>query len=183
MPSSEEKGGGRRGNQGSPITLLIGSSQIERWDFCKKHASCINVGKSGITTKQLLQKSYLSSLPHPPIRTILVYCGSNDIMKGRKENHAIYQQIITNMDAFLSKMLEKYPMAHIQLISIIQTPRLSLNPDRLRLMKSVNATWQRQYRAHDRIRFVHVNPYLSDPKCFLEDGIHLSDFGYRKLPF
>ena len=142
---------------------------------------CINAGKGGLTTKQLLKTPYLVTLPNEPIQTILVYCGSNDILKGRKDIHTIYQNVVTNMDVFLSKMLEMYPMAHIRLISVIQTPRLSLHPDRVKLMKSVNATWQRKYRTHHHIRFVNINPYLSDPKCFLDDGIHLSDFGYSKI--
>ena len=169
------------GALGTRPILLIGSSQIERWNLCKTWTHCINAGVGGMKTSELFRTSFLKSLPEPPIRDIVFYCGSVDIMRSRKSNHKIYQTIITNVNRFLNMMLEKYPEATIKLIGIIQTPRLSLDKDRVRLMNSVNATWQRQYRAHARVVFVNVNPRLTNPKCFMEDGVHLSEYGYMHL--
>jgi lysophospholipase L1-like esterase len=63
-------------------TLFLGSSIIERWDTDIPINNYVNLGISGLTTNELMEYySILSKYKCTKIEKIIIYIGSNDIVK------------------------------------------------------------------------------------------------------
>jgi lysophospholipase L1-like esterase len=161
--------------------LFIGSSIIKQWKTDYFFPNSINLGESGLTSDQLLEKIELKSELFKNItkkyRNIVLYIGGNDIINTNNTCQEIYNNITK-----IIFLLQKYHNINkIIVISILKSP------DRTKLQnKKIDfINWKikefTQMSNQNNILFYNPNYELSYTDNYLPDKIHLSEKGYYIL--
>ncbi|NQV42027.1 MAG: hypothetical protein HQ506_06700 [Candidatus Marinimicrobia bacterium] len=158
--------------------LFVGSSSIRGWktlaaDF--PELSVINRGFGGSHMSDLI--FYLEDLvfPYRP-NAIVVYEGDNDIASGKTP-----ENILSDYNIFVSKVLERWPKIPIFFISI--KPSLA-RIDFLESMAQANALIKARTEENNTLYYIDVfTPMLGEdgtPRkdIFGHDGLHMNEVGY-----
>ena len=117
------------------------------------------------------------------IKQIVLYSGNNDIQ------NTPTSQFIPLYDALLTAIHQKFPQAKVIMLCV--TPRISGNPAYASQIAEVNALIMSKYgnpstsgypyvQAFDETPYFMVGGVL-DKTAIMDDGLHISDVGYRYL--
>jgi lysophospholipase L1-like esterase len=161
--------------------LFIGSSIIKQWKTAYFFPNSINLGKSGLTSNQLLELIELESELFKNItkkyRTIVLYIGGNDIINTNNTCQEIYNNIIE----FIFVLQEYYNINKIIIISILKSPdRTELQNKKIDIINWKIKEFS-QMSNQNNILFCNPNYELCSSNNYLSDKIHLSQKGYYIL--
>lgn len=156
-----------------PVDItLLGSSIFEFWGTPKWGDLLISNRAIRSTTSEYWLKHDFSDLPNT--EHILLYCGSNDLIFGNKP-----EQIIANLFNLISALSEQFPTTHIGFFSILKCPQKQAEKQ-LETIEQINQ--QMRLTSSERYRYFEFNDAIcNDPKCFVEDGLHLTAEAYIML--
>jgi hypothetical protein len=172
--------------------LLLGSSIIKHWKpfvpQTSMYLDVLNLGKSALTTKQMLETNYETKESFEP-QVIFFYCGGNDLKYlglGLEKTQNSVKEIIENIQQLLEKIQDKYSMALVVYLSILKCPgRHYFSPQIEQINESI---WNFSKKARSgkggasRIQFMDLNRVLRGSRDFFQDdGIRLNLDGYDKL--
>jgi len=105
------------------VNLFLGSSIIYQWDTCYYFSDYnnLNLGVEGLTIESINKSFYpkIDTVTSMKIKNIIVYIGSNDIVK----NNSKVENILSNIISFLFFLRETFPKSNIIYIAILKTPR------------------------------------------------------------
>ena len=158
--------------------LFIGSSSIRLWDTNRwfPELDIVNRGFGGSWIQDSIHHADKIVFPYAP-RTIVLYAGDNDVNGGLKAR-AVFGDYVK----FAQTVHERLPETEILFIAIKPSiSRWKLWPE----MKKANDLVAKRCQTQPRERFADIAPLLLGkdgkpaPKFFVEDGLHLSDTGYK----
>ena len=140
------------------MDLFIGSSQIAFWPL----------PKNAIVKRVHFSSELFGQLPintNKRIGRIVIYCGSNDILRGIDP--------IENILRFVDLLVETYPASEIIVLAILKSPRA------FKFHDVITRTNRRLKRGlPGKVPFLNLNRTLIYPKYYQEDGLHLNMDGY-----
>lgn len=140
------------------MDLFIGSSQIAFWPL----------PKNAIVKRVHFSSELFGQLPintNKRIGRIVIYCGSNDILRGIDP--------IENILRFVDLLVETYPASEIIVLAILKSPRAFKFHD---VITRANRRLKRGLPG--KVPFLNLNRTLIYPKYYQEDGLHLNMDGY-----
>ena len=149
-------------------TILLGSSIIERYPK-NLIPNSLNLGISGLTSDELIQKYYLLP-PSNQYQNIVLYIGSNDITHTQNT----VQQIYTNITEFILHYLPQNK--NIILIAILKSPKRTTS--QINKIIWINRKLREFSQKYPNIHFCNLNRELSSPSNYLPDKVHISEKGY-----
>jgi len=156
--------------------LFIGDSLIEFFDWQKRFPDkeILNLGLAGETVEGLFKRliSLIDKLPPPDV--ILIMTGTNNLGMEEYGFLGSYEKIILTFK-------KSFPEAKIVANSLLpmQLPWLSEQA-----VPRANIAL-REMSGKMAVSYLDVfNPFIcrmnrTDKTCFLEDGVHLTDYGYE----
>lgn len=156
--------------------LFIGDSLIEFFDWQKRFPDkeILNLGLAGETVEGLLKRliPLIDKLPPPDV--VLIMTGTNNLGMEEYGFFDPYEEIILTFK-------KSFPRATIAVNSLLpmQLPWLAEHA-----VPRIN-TALRELSEKMAVSYVDVfNPFIcrmnkTGKACFLEDGVHLTDFGYE----
>jgi len=158
--------------------VFIGSSSIRRWGLEKSFPGrgYVNRGFGGSAIADSTRYADRIVTPRKPSFVVL-YAGDNDIGQGGKA-----RQVLADYRAFVAKIHAALPETHIGFISIKPSLRRWHLIDTIR---EANALVRAETSMDPRLFFVDVDAPMvgSDgkprPELLVEDGLHMTDEGYR----
>ena len=153
--------------------LFIGDSLVayQDWQPILPDFNCHNFGVPGETVAGLL-----AGLPNIYSRVaaadyIMVMIGTNNLVMADYAIWGDYGEILDSLG-------EQYPQAEIAVVSLLPLQLPWLASDAVARMNVLLADLVRGYAGK------YLNLYQlffkNDQACFLDDGVHLSDFGYQQ---
>ena len=156
--------------------LFIGDSLIEFFDWETRFAGheVYNFGVAGETVEGLYSRlpGIIAKVPLPDF--IFVMSGINNLAM---EDRAF----IKPYGSLIERLKRAWPSAHIYIHSLLPVGTPFLSNDDVREMNSE----LRALAARERVGYADVHSLFLDEigtpnaSCLLEDGVHLSDEGYR----
>lgn len=156
------------------IILFVGSSIIEKWNTYVEFPESINLGIPGQTTKELITNNIEKIGNSKEIQNIVVYIGSNDIVKNTNPT-----EIIKNTIEILIKLQKSFPkIKRIIYVAIMKSP--SRTEIQKKKIDKVNIK-MREFSQNNEIIYCNVNRELSSLENYLTDQTHLSKIGYNVL--
>lgn len=155
-------------------TLFLGSSIIERWDI--PIDNYVNLGISGLTTNELMDYySILSKYKCTKIKKIIIYVGSNDIIKQNQPD-----KIVDNITQFFSFLLSIFPKTYIYYIAILKSPNRTKSQKII--INYVNDKIREKSKEKSITKYCNINRELSSDHYYLsDDKTHFSTLGYEKM--
>jgi lysophospholipase L1-like esterase len=159
--------------------LFVGSSSIRMWkleDFWPDQAT-INNGFGGSTLADSIHFFDRVIAPYQP-KAVILYAGDNDINKGLDA-----EETFEDFRTLSGRIRDKFPEAKILYLAIKPSrARWKIWPE----MEKANRLIAEHCSRSRNLVFVDTAaPMLEDTegppnkKWFVEDGLHLSDYGYR----
>lgn len=158
--------------------VFVGSSSIRRWDLEKwfPDLKLINRGFGG---SQIADSTHYSDRFIAPLqpKTVVIYAGDNDLNSGKTP-----ENVAADFGTFVAKVRWRTPAARVVFIGIKPSIR------RWHLIEDVrkaNALIQAACSLDERLIFIDTDAAMigedGQPKAelFVDDGLHLSDEGYR----
>lgn len=160
--------------------VFVGSSSIRLWDlqqyFPQMTPPPVNRGFGGSQLPDCLRHLDRLVLSRQP-GTVVLYCGDNDIAAGRSP-----RQVHEDFCEVARRLHDRTPRARLIYIAIKPSiARWSLAAP----MREANRLIQAECGKHPLLRYVDVwAPMLNQQggprqELFVQDGLHLSDAGYR----
>lgn len=160
--------------------LFVGSSSIRKWDLESSWPDepLINNGFGGSTLADSIHYFDRLFTPYTP-KAIIIYAGDNDIKKGL--NSAGVLRDFETLAALIKGVFPDVPVIYIAIKP--STARWELWPE----MKQANDLIAAHCDKDEQLFFADISaPMLKSnegapsAKWFVEDGLHLSPFGYRE---
>lgn len=156
--------------------LFVGSSSINRWKTADSFPDLvvINRGFGGSKMSDLLFH-YDSVVKKYNPKTIVLYCGTNDI----SANSSV-ESVIALYKNFFENVAKDLPSTKIIVIANIYAPRRKDNWDNLKKLNQFLLDYK-------GIKIFDPNPLFVDkdgnpiPNMYVEDKLHLSPLGYKTL--
>lgn len=152
--------------------VMIGSSIFEFWG--KPNWGEVKVANHAVrsTASQYWLDYDLNTLPLS--KSIIVYCGSNDLVFGVPTD-----AIIDNIKALLNKLKKQYPQANIGYFSILKCPQKSV-AGQLNTIDQINLNIKEFCSSN--IQYIEFNEFIeNDPRWYIEDGLHITAQAYAKI--
>lgn len=158
--------------------LFVGSSSIRFWDLDQHFSDLtpLNRGFGGSEVADAVHFADRIVLPYQP-RMIVMYAGDNDIAGGKTPC-----EVHHDFEHFVDLVHDKLPETKIVYVAIKPSiARWKL----VHRMRAANALILATCLENDRLEFVDIDtPMIGDngeprPELFINDGLHLSDEGYR----
>ncbi len=158
--------------------VFTGSSSVRRWDLQQSFPDLpvINRGFGGSELSHSISYVYRILTPLHP-RTIVLYAGDNDIGRGKSAD-----RVVDDFQQFTAVVREAMPQTRIVFIAI--KPSLS-RWNLIRPMRDANSRIQALTQADDLLDFADIDTPMMGPdakprpELFLDDGLHLTEEGYR----
>ncbi|MDF1851301.1 MAG: GDSL-type esterase/lipase family protein [Verrucomicrobiales bacterium] len=159
--------------------LFVGSSSIRMWDLEESWPGqpVVNNGFGGSTLADSIHFFDRIIAPYQP-KAVIIYAGDNDIKKGLSA-----EETLKDFETLSGKIRETFPGAQVLYIAIKPSQsRWEIWPE----MKKANDLIAQECAEEKKLTFVDIAaPMLKDAegapdaKWFVEDGLHLSKFGYQ----
>ncbi|MCG6158514.1 GDSL-type esterase/lipase family protein [Rubinisphaera margarita] len=158
--------------------VFVGSSSIRMWDTEKwfPEQNVINRGFGGSQTSDVLHFFDRVIKKYEP-RTIVFYCGDNDIAHGKTT-----KEVIADFRTLMKNIRQTVPGATVYYLPIKPSlKRWDMWDD----MNSVNLKVQKMAERHDDLVYVDTATVLlneqGEPRddVFAKDGLHLNETGYE----
>jgi lysophospholipase L1-like esterase len=157
--------------------LFVGSSSIRLWKL-EKHfpgLAAINRGFGGSRIADSVDYAHRIITPYRP-RQIVFYAGDNDVAEGLAS-----QQIFVDFQILVGRIRTVLPEVPIIFIAIKPSIARWTQFDQ---QSQTNAMVQEYCNRDPSLHFLDiVNPMLRQgkprPELFVQDGLHLSEEGYR----
>ena len=162
-------------------TLLVGSSIFRLWADAERDLAgfdAVNHGFGGARTWELLAHAGDLVADFRP-RTIVVYCGSNDINAGEGA-----EAIVARLAAFTRRMEAAIPGVHVVHVAVNRCPQ---KRDRWGVVDAANRGIRGLCEASPARWFVDVNEGLCDEtgepivRWYLDDGLHFRPEAYDEV--
>lgn len=158
--------------------LFIGSSSIRRWDLAKSFPDLdvLNRGFGGSQTEDAVHFFDRIVLPCCP-RIVVLYAGDNDLAQKKTP-----RQVANDVWAFRCKLCQALP--ETRLIYIAIKPSLK-RWNLIAQVRETNALIKCAFACDPRLSFLDIDASmlgadgLPRPELFVEDGLHLSEEGYK----
>lgn len=165
---------------GSPRPVVFyGSSSIRLWSTLAEdlgEPGIINLGFGGSTLTDCVRYFDRLVVPRKP-RSLLVYAGDNDLGMGHTEQDVVasFRKLIHKVDTQIGPI----PFAFLSIKPSLA--RWSLIDE----IRSVNATILEDLKSRPNSTYIDIFEAMLGPngrprpELYAEDGLHLSDAGYR----
>lgn len=162
-------------------TLLVGSSIFRLWSDAEADLArfaVVNHAFGGARTWELLAYMDALVLAFRP-RTVVVYCGSNDVNAGEPA-----ERIVLRLARFTERVEAALPGARVMHVSICRAPEKRA---RWAVVDAANAELRRYCAARPNRAFVDVNDGLFDASgeprtdLYLPDGLHFVREAYSEV--
>ena len=162
-------------------TVLVGSSIVRLWSDAEEDLDrfdVVNHGFGGSRTWELLEHAPSLVTPFRP-RTIVVYCGSNDVNDGEPAS-----RIVERLRRFTRRMEGEHPEVRIVHVSIARAPEKA---DRWHVVEEANRSIRSLCDESPNRHFVDVNEGLFDDQgeprldVYLDDRLHYTSDGYDEV--
>jgi lysophospholipase L1-like esterase len=158
--------------------VFAGSSTIRLWKLEKYFpgVAAVNVGFGGSEIADCTHFAPRLVLPHEP-RVVVLYAGDNDLAAGKTP-----ERVLADFKAFARVVHGKLPKTRVVFLSIKPSLRRWHLVEKV---KKANALVEGECKKDSRLRYVDVfTPMLGKDgkprrELFADDGLHLSDAGYR----
>lgn len=158
--------------------LFIGSSSIRRWDLAKSFPDLdvLNRGFGGSQTADAVHFFDRIVPPYRP-RIVVLYAGDNDLAQKKTP-----RQVADDVLAFRCRLCQTLPEARLIYISI--KPSLK-RWNLISQVREANALIKCAFACDPRASFLDIDAAmlgpdgLPRPELFVEDGLHLSEEGYK----
>ncbi len=160
--------------------LFVGSSSIRMWDLASSwpETATINNGFGGSTLADSIHYFDRLFAPYSP-SAIILYAGDNDVAKGLSA-----EGVAADFETLATRISSIFPETPILFLAIKPSEaRWKLWPE----MNRANELVAAQCAAIDDWYFADIaTPMLKDAeaapkaKWFVEDGLHLSEWGYAR---
>lgn len=158
--------------------LMLGSSSIKRLES-QEFLECgpwLNRGIGNSTISSLDHYLGWSRLIIDPAM-VMLYAGENDISFG-----ASTDEVFKNYKLLLQKLVDKFPTSDIHVIGIKPSPGSREHQGKF---NALNSLLEAHSNNMQRVIF-HANPHSGrgfDSSSFKDDGIHLTEQGYRLFTY
>jgi lysophospholipase L1-like esterase len=156
--------------------LFVGDSLIEFFDWETRFAGheVFNFGVAGETVEGLGRRlaTITSKVSSPDF--VFIMTGINNLAMDDRDFTIPYASVI-------ERLKHAYPSARIVIHSLLpaRTPFLA-NSEIRAMNKELSALAEREQIAYEDLYPLFLDAHGdADPLCLLEDGVHLSDEGYR----
>lgn len=157
--------------------LFMGSSSIVRWPIAKSFPDlpCTNRGFGGSTFPDQLK--YMDRIiPRQQPAVIVLYCGDNDLARGRTP-----EQVRNDYEQFVSRARQSVPDVKIVYIAIKPSGKRWAN--RANIVKANDLIQQAQAETGNEIYIDVWEPMLNadgtpNLELLVADQLHMSDAGY-----
>ena len=158
--------------------VFIGSSSIRKWDLDRwlPGKNAVNRGFGGSQIADSVRYADRILIPLKPRRVVL-YAGDNDINAGKTP-----AVVLADYKSFVAKVHAALPETKIAFIAI--KPSLK-RWELVSTMREANALVRQAAASDTRLDYIDIDgPMLGTdgrpkPELFVDDGLHLSDAGYR----
>lgn len=158
--------------------LFVGSSSIRGWDLLKYFPGLkmINRGFGGSHIADSVEFVSRIVIPYEP-EIVVLYAGDNDINAGKSP-----ERVFGDFKAFVKVVHDNLPETRIVFIAIKPSIRRWGLVGR---MRETNALISALIEKDNRLRYVDIDTPMLDidgkprAELFIDDGLHLSDAGYR----
>lgn len=158
--------------------MFLGSSSIRMWDLDKwfPELDAVNRGFGGSQIEDSLFFAERIVMPHKP-RAIVFYAGDNDIAAGKSP-----EKVFADYQTFVARIHKDLPETKIVYVAIKPSIR---RWNLVGSMREANRMIEEFSSKEELLEYVDVDsPMIGDDgrpreELFLQDGLHLSDEGYR----
>ena len=156
--------------------LFLGSSIIEQWNTNICFPNSINLGISGLTSNDLVNNYYNINFNKLNINTILLYIGSNDVVKCNSNPYVVINNIIQfiNILYLLNPFIDK-----IIYIAILKSPKRT--KQQLIKIDIINKKIREFSESLPNLFFYNFNRELHAENLYQQDKTHLLPIGYSIL--
>jgi len=161
------------------VNLFLGGSIISQWNtsYFLPEFQIINLGISKLTTDEVMKKysDILNKIKNKvDIKNIVLYLGSNDIRRDRKES-----EIINNINEFIHFLQKNIKNTKIIFIGILKSPGRTSNE--IKKIDHINKKMNNFMKDSNRLYFFNFNRQLASINNYQLDKTHLSKIGYSRL--
>jgi lysophospholipase L1-like esterase len=158
--------------------VFAGSSSIRLWTTLEHDFAGLPVLNRGFGGSQIREVTAFADrivIRYRP-RLIVFYCGSNDVMAGRR-----VPDVVDDFRAFVAKVRD--PLPQVRILYIANAP----NParwERKNAWLELNSRIKAYSESDSRLAYVDIWPEMLDaagrprPELFVEDQLHMSPRGY-----
>lgn len=159
--------------------IFAGSSSIRLWDLNKSFPDldAVNTGFGGSQIRDATHFAERVILKHEP-STIVLYSGDNDINAKRTP-----EQVLADFQAFAAKVHETLPECRVIFLAI--KPSLK-RWEQIETQREANRLMREVCEGDERLTFIDLEPIMLGedgkpiPELFADDGLHLSEAGYKR---
>ncbi len=163
--------------------LMVGSSIFFKWKSCAQDLAPLPVTNRAFGGSKTADQLLFFDQVVPSSRAALVvwYCGSNDVNAKKTP-----ESIVGRTKEWIGRTHAALPQARILLVSVIRAPQ-KRESGRLPQVDEVNKGLLQLAASIPDVAFADVNPVLENPageplaECYLEDKLHLTSDGYRRM--
>lgn len=158
--------------------LFVGSSSIRKWDLARwfPGLTTLNRGFGGSQIADVNRYAERIVLPYRP-KAIVFYSGDNDINAGKTP-----AEVESDLQQFVSSVHDSLPQTSVLVISI--KPSLKRR-EQVAQQQQANERFRTLCESDRRLTYIDIVPLMLGedgqprPDLFVDDGLHLSDAGYR----
>ena len=167
-PAERTDGSGATPGAAGPRVALVGDSQVAwgRWEELLGQP-VLNRGISGQTVADTLATLDAQLQGTDDVRTVVVWAGTNDVLRDVPP-----EQVHRDLDQLLTRVGELRAGADVLVLTL---PPLPARPAEV---EAVNARIT-EAAEHAGASIVDVLPALTGDGLLQDDGVHLTDAGYR----
>jgi lysophospholipase L1-like esterase len=161
------------------VVVFVGSSSIRRWETMAKdfpRVPVLNRGFGGSEASDVVRYAERAIIPPRPAR-IVFYAGDNDLARGKSP-----AQIAADVKQLWQLVSAKLPETRMAIISVKPSLARWALVDKTR---ETNALLRSFASSDPRLAYIDVfTPMIGPdgkpiPEHFVEDGLHMTDAGYR----
>ena len=163
--------------------LMVGSSIFRKWVSCAQDLAPLPVTNRSFGGSQTGDKLLFFDqiVPSSCAKLVVWYCGSNDINAKKTP-----ETIVRNTKDWIGRTRSALPQARILVVSVIRAPQ-KRETGKLPQVDETNKCLAALAGSLHGVAYIDVNPALENEfgqpiaGCFVEDNLHLTPDGYRRL--
>jgi lysophospholipase L1-like esterase len=150
--------------------LLLGSSIVAKWP-APQGLVVVNKGISGLLARDLDEYAARVLAYRGSPRTVLIYCGGNDVRAGTDP-----KEVSDHITRFVGAATKKWPAAAVVILEVLLSPSVRARPAYLRAARSINRGLRLYVSKRPAVELIAFSS-----ENYTRDGTHLTADGYREL--